>query len=153
AAAAAAAPAAAPAPAAAADIPDFNELSGDYSMKELEEVSGEWATNQELAPVPAAGGGAAGGGPAGEVGSEKDEFILEHQTEAEVFIKYGLIEKAIENLEAIIGRYPDEMESLRRLKDLYLETGNKAKAAERCVDLARIARAGGETQRALDLLA
>ncbi len=43
---------------------------------------------------------------------------------------FGITYEALDNLEAIVNHYPDEVESLRRLKDLYLETGNKPKAAD-----------------------
>ena len=146
-----AAPAPAEAPAGATDTSsgslDFEEISGvDYSMEELEEVSGEWSA--------AGQGERAGAGPAQDLeapdgeAEEKDEFIVEHTTEAEVFIKYGLVEKAVEHLEAIVSHYPDEVETLKRLKDLYVDMGDKGKAATRLVDLARSYRKQGDTARA-----
>lgn len=136
-------------PASAAPAVSQEDLASDLTMDEIEQLSGQDWDVSDLPPETSDAEPASGGG----VESERDEFIVEHQTEAEVFIKYGLVEKAIENLEAIVNRYPDETESLRRLKDLYLETGNKSKAAERCVDLARIAKAQGEISKAMDLLA
>jgi len=130
------------------EVPDLSDMTGDFTAEELQELSGEWnvadlapQTAVEPEPISAEGD------------SEKDEFIAEHLTEAEVFIKYGLVEKAIDNLETIVGRYSDHVESLQRLKDLYLENGDKTKAAERCVALAHIAKAGGDMELAMDLLA
>src|SRR5438132_1064854 len=44
-----------------------------------------------------------------EEGGEDLDFITEHLTEAEVFAKYGLAEKAIEHLRAVIERAPKHL--------------------------------------------
>ena len=59
------------------------------------------------------------------------DFITEHLTEAEVFAKYGLAEKAAEHLRAVLERSPKNLTAHERLFRILLEEGD--------VDGARIA--------------
>lgn len=57
---------------------------------------------------------------------EEDEdldFITEHLTEADVFAKYGLAEKAIEHLRAVITRIPRNLPAYDRLFRILLDEG------------------------------
>jgi len=49
------------------------------------------------------------------------DFITEHLTEAEVFAKYGLAEKAAENLRAVIDRAPKHLPAYDRLYRILLD--------------------------------
>ena len=49
--------------------------------------------------------------------AEDDEFISEHFTEAEVFVKYGLLDKAKEQLLAILSKHPKHVPSHAKLKE------------------------------------
>jgi len=51
------------------------------------------------------------------------DFITEHMTEAEVFAKYGLAEKAIEHLRNVLERVPNHLPAHERLFRLYLDEG------------------------------
>jgi pilus assembly protein FimV len=66
-------------------------------------------------------------GDAGESGDDLD-FITEHLTEAEVFAKYGLAEKAAEHLRAILERSPRNLTAHERLFRILLEEGDVAAA-------------------------
>ncbi|HUP48702.1 MAG TPA: tetratricopeptide repeat protein [Thermoanaerobaculia bacterium] len=57
-------------------------------------------------------------------GGEDIDFITEHLTEAEVFAKYGLAEKAIEHLRAVIERSPKHGPAYDRLFRIQLDEGN-----------------------------
>jgi tetratricopeptide (TPR) repeat protein len=82
-------------------------------------------------------------------GKEVDEdFLSEHLTEAEVFLKYGLAEKAREQLQAILDRYPEHVPSLKKMKDIYAEDGRKSDAAGICRRIAEVHRARGEEEAA-----
>ncbi len=59
----------------------------------------------------------------GESGDDLD-FITEHLTEAEVFAKYGLAEKAIEHLRAVIDRAPKHLPAFDRLFRVMLDEGD-----------------------------
>jgi tetratricopeptide (TPR) repeat protein len=60
---------------------------------------------------------------AGEAGDDLD-FVTEHLTEAEVFAKYGLAEKAAEHLRAIIDRAPKHVVAYERLYRILLDEGD-----------------------------
>ncbi|HEX7679577.1 MAG TPA: tetratricopeptide repeat protein [Thermoanaerobaculia bacterium] len=66
-----------------------------------------------------------------EEGGEDLDFITEHITEAEVFAKYGLAEKAAEHLRAIIERAPKHLAAHEKLYRILLEEAdiNSARAA------------------------
>ncbi|HEV8375970.1 MAG TPA: tetratricopeptide repeat protein [Candidatus Polarisedimenticolia bacterium] len=77
-----------------------------------------------------------------------EDFLNEHFTEAEVFLKYGLIEKAREQLQAILDRYPQHMPSLAKMKEVHVEEGRKSEAAGLCLRLAALHREKGEDEKA-----
>ena len=60
---------------------------------------------------------------AAEEGSEDLDFITEHLTEAEVFAKYGLAEKAAEHLRAVLDRAPKNLTAHERLFRILLDEG------------------------------
>jgi len=62
-----------------------------------------------------------------ESGEDLD-FITEHITEAEVFAKYGLAEKAAEHLRAVIERAPKHLAAHEKLYRILLEEGDVAGA-------------------------
>ncbi len=84
--------------------------------------------------------------------AEDDEFISEHFTEAEVFVKYGLLEKAKEQLLKILGRYPKHVMSHTKLKEIYYDEGDKEKAVEECLTLADLMKARNRGEEAQDFV-
>lgn len=64
-------------------------------------------------------------------GSDDLDFITEHLTEAEVFAKYGLAEKAAEHLRAVLERAPANLTAHERLFRILIEEGD--------MDAARVA--------------
>jgi tetratricopeptide (TPR) repeat protein len=72
--------------------------------------------------------------------SDDLDFITEHLTEAEVFAKYGLAEKAAEHLRAVLERAPKNVTAHERLYKILLDEGDvdAARAAAMAyVDLLR----------------
>ncbi|HYC58797.1 MAG TPA: tetratricopeptide repeat protein [Thermoanaerobaculia bacterium] len=63
---------------------------------------------------------------AADLGEASDDldFITEHLTEAEVFAKYGLAEKAAEHLRAVLERAPSNLQAHDRLFRILLEEGD-----------------------------
>ncbi|MCU1227538.1 MAG: hypothetical protein JWO97_422 [Acidobacteria bacterium] len=57
-------------------------------------------------------------------GGEDLDFITEHLTEAEVFAKYGLAEKAAEHLRAVIERAPKHIAAHEKLYRILLDEGD-----------------------------
>jgi tetratricopeptide (TPR) repeat protein len=61
-------------------------------------------------------------------GGDDLDFITEHLTEAEVFAKYGLAEKAAEHLRAVIDRAPKNLTAHERLYRILLDEADLAGA-------------------------
>ena len=70
------------------------------------------APEMEIAPLEA------------EQASDDLDFITEHLTEAEVFAKYGLAEKAAEHLRAVIDRAPKHVAAYDKLYRIQLDEGD-----------------------------
>ena len=84
----------------------------------------------------------------GTLTDEDKEFVDEHLAEGKVFRKYGLIDKAVDQFEAIVARFTDNVEARQELRDVYREKGLKEKAAEQCVVLAEVHRLKGDEEAA-----
>jgi tetratricopeptide (TPR) repeat protein len=81
-----------------------------------------------------------------------EEFISEHLTEAEVFVKYGLLAKAREQLQAILERYPKEMTAHQRLIEVHAGEGNTELAVRECLLLADLKKAEGRDAEVRELV-
>jgi tetratricopeptide (TPR) repeat protein len=105
-------------------------------------------------PVPMAGTPPAAPAPApglelsGPLSPDDQEFISEHLAEGRVFRKYGLSDKARDQLEAVLGRFPDNLEALQELVDLHREKGDKEAAAQRLRVMAEVHRLKGDAGKA-----
>lgn len=76
-----------------------------------------------------------------------DEAALKNLfTETEVYIKYGLISKAVEQLEQVLEKNPDHVQAHLRLKEIYQVEGLKSQAVEECLKLAAIYKKLGDTE-------
>src|SRR5438132_1484021 len=73
---------------------------------------------------PPVGEREAEGAPSAEEGGDDLDFITEHLTEAEVFAKYGLAEKAAEHLRAVIDRVPKHLAAHEKLFRILLDEGD-----------------------------
>jgi tetratricopeptide (TPR) repeat protein len=99
-------------------------------------------------PPPAAAPARAKLEPAGPLTDEDREFIDEHIAEGRVFRKYGLVAKAIDQFQAVIARYPDNLDARKELRDAYRDDGKPAQVAEQCLALAEIYRLKGDETNA-----
>jgi tetratricopeptide (TPR) repeat protein len=79
-----------------------------------------------------------------EAGDDLD-FITEHLTEAEVFAKYGLAEKAAEHLRAILERAPKNTTAHDRLYRILLEEGDIDAARASAQAYIAVLQQNGET--------
>ncbi|MCU0241530.1 MAG: tetratricopeptide repeat protein [Vicinamibacteria bacterium] len=84
----------------------------------------------------------------GPLSDEDKEFIDEHLAEGRVFRKYGLIDKAADQFEAIVARFPDNVEARQELREIYTEKGQMAQAHEHSMALAQIFQQRGEPDKA-----
>ena len=84
----------------------------------------------------------------GPLSTDDQEFISEHLAEGRVFRKYGLGDKAKDQFEAVLSRFPDNVEALQELADLHKEKGDTAAAALRLRVLAEVHKLKGESDKA-----
>lgn len=73
-------------------------------------------------------------------------------TEAEVYLKYGLSTKAIEQLQQILAMDPENESAHLQLKDLYKNEGPTEKAVDECFRLIEIYKKMGDSERGMALL-
>ncbi|HEX6158986.1 MAG TPA: tetratricopeptide repeat protein, partial [Thermoanaerobaculia bacterium] len=73
------------------------------------------------------------------------DFITEHLTEAEVFAKYGLAEKAAEHLRAVLERSPKNLTAHERLFRILLEEGDPNGARTAAQAYVAVLQERGET--------
>jgi len=104
--------------------------------------------------TPPAPGAPKAAGPAADrsLSREQKDFLNEHITEAEVFVKYGLYDKAIEPLQTVLDRFPGHLEAHQRLKGIYAEQGNRVRFIERCLAIADIHEREGRPAEAVAVL-
>ena len=84
----------------------------------------------------------------GPLSSDDQEFISEHLAEGRVFRKYGLGDKARDQFEAVLGRFPDNLEALQELVDLHREKGENEAAAQRMRVMAEVHALTGDADKA-----
>jgi len=92
--------------------------------------------------------------PAVEIAAEQEaaesgddlDFITEHLTEAEVFAKYGLAEKAAEHLRAIIDRSPKHLAAHEKLYRILLDEGDNEGARAAANQYVALLEEGGEAE-------
>jgi tetratricopeptide (TPR) repeat protein len=80
----------------------------------------------------------------GPLSDEEKEFIEEHLAEGKVFRKYGLVDKSVDQFEAVVARFPDNVEARQELKELFKEKGQTPKVVEQSLILAEILRLKGD---------
>ena len=79
---------------------------------------------------------------------EEDPAVNDAFTEADVLIKYGLASKAVEQLEGVAEKYPENVRVRVRLRDLYLEQGNLDKMVQHTLALSDIYSKQGKNDMA-----
>ncbi len=93
---------------------------------------------------------------AAEKGKEIDEktaaSIQEKLSEAQIFLKYGLVEKAITELKSIIKEVPDHIQAHQKLIGIYRSLDNKDKLVRQIIKLARVFKAQGDVDTAENLV-
>ena len=100
---------------------------------------------------PRRAGKAAGLELSGPLSADDQEFISEHLAEGRVFRKYGLGDKARDQFEAVLGRFPDNLDALQELVDLHREKGENEPAAQRLRVMAEVHRLRGVPDKATPL--
>jgi pilus assembly protein FimV len=83
---------------------------------------------------------------------KEDPAINEAFAEADVLVKYGLAVKAIEQLEALTSKYPENTLIRTRLGDLYFEQGDSDKAVKHALLAVALHTKNGREDQASALL-
>jgi tetratricopeptide (TPR) repeat protein len=73
-----------------------------------------------------------------EVTSEEDKSVPELLTEADIFVKYGMLNDAKTLLEKLRGMEPENADIHRKLKSVYQETGDIEQAVTECIVLSTL---------------
>ncbi|GEM_PF-6759171 len=73
--------------------------------------------------------------PSGDNEAENKAPFENALTEAEVYIQYGLIDKAIAQLKSLATSFPAELKPHLKLKEIYLQQGMMQEAIETCESL------------------
>ena len=107
---------------------------------------------EEPQPVPGAALPAGGGSVETAPMSPEDREIETLIVEAEIFARYGLTDKAVERLRALVRRRPDLLRARERLIDLMAESKNPALSPE-AEALADLYREQGRPQEAQAMMA
>ncbi len=84
----------------------------------------------------------------GPLSADDQEFISEHLAEGRVFRKYGLGDKARDQFESVLGRFPDNLEALQELVEIFKEKGDSAAAGQKLRVMAEVHRLKGEADKA-----
>ena len=129
------------------EVPEFDEIEEAVEVEDVEDLGEpEYETGltmpekpQQEYVEPAAAE------PAGDPSREAVSRLL---TETDVYIKYGLQNKALEHLNRIFQLDPNNIEAHEKLKDLYLAADEMEHAAQELLTLARLVSQLGQTEQA-----
>ncbi|HEY7697235.1 MAG TPA: tetratricopeptide repeat protein, partial [Vicinamibacteria bacterium] len=117
------------------DIPDFGAFNDDLS----EAVAGSFSDLSLDEPkAPAAPAAAIDLGDIVELTQEEEENIKEKLTEAEVFVRYGLVDKAIGQLVDVLESFRFHVETREKLIEIYKDQGMNREAGEQLMHLAQV---------------
>jgi tetratricopeptide (TPR) repeat protein len=103
-------------------------------------------------PPPPPSAPAASTGPSGSTtGSlaapgSPSERIQKILTETDVFIRYGLRDKALEHLRSVFAIEPDSVAAFEKMRDVHLGTGDREKAAEALGNIIQICTRRGDKE-------
>ncbi|MFQ5881295.1 MAG: tetratricopeptide repeat protein [Candidatus Methylomirabilales bacterium] len=88
----------------------------------------------------------------GVVDGAEDRLASEQMAEADIYVRYGLLEKAIQHLQEVLTYFPDHMPSRRKLQQLYRENGDTDAAVQEGLILLEIYQRQGADSEAAELL-
>jgi len=86
--------------------------------------------------------------PAVPLNKSDEEFAAGRLTQAEILTKYGLADKALEQVQEVIERFPGHVEALTRMTQLLQGCEDPKRLRDACVGLAFAERASGNHEAA-----
>ncbi|MGC8724269.1 MAG: tetratricopeptide repeat protein [Acidobacteriota bacterium] len=114
-----------------ADLPEAPAPSPPAEGEPIELEVEEPARVEKVSPKPA-------------LDAREAEIIREQLTEAEVFLKYGLTEKAIAELQSVLKKLPDHIHAHQKLIAIYKSKKHTAKAVRQILKLAQVFQGQGD---------
>ncbi|RMG02366.1 MAG: tetratricopeptide repeat protein [Nitrospirae bacterium] len=75
-----------------------------------------------------------------------EKTVEEKLTDADIFLRYGLVDEALDVLEKLKVEEPENMEVHRKLKNIYLERNDKEAAVTECLIMARLYERDGNLE-------
>ncbi|HEU5393308.1 MAG TPA: hypothetical protein VFV36_00765, partial [Candidatus Methylomirabilis sp.] len=81
-------------------------------------------------------------------GEEEDSQVSDHLAKAEVYLKYGLVDKAIEHLQQALSLSPRHLGARQRLKGIYLDRNLADQAVREGLSIASILVGQGQAAQA-----
>ena len=133
---------------------DVEETTSDLSFGLDESAALEFGLGGESGAATASADTSPAPQPVAEYEKTDEDlaFITEHMTEAEVFGKYGLLDRAIEHLNKVIERAPDHVPAYEKLFHTYLEEGQNEQAGEIGNRYIAVLRQQGDDSRAEEIV-
>ena len=132
-------------PQAIPETMDFGEtLQADFSKAPAARVRA--GLLDEEAPSAQAASGSKPGNEEQELDEETQKFIAQSLTDVDLFASYGLTQKAIGLLEAILRRAPLHTPTLEKLLDFVLGAGDDRRTAELAAQLEHIHNERGDSR-------
>ncbi len=81
-----------------------------------------------------------------DAGAEQKTFLADNLTEADVYLKYGHLDKAIAHLQKNLDKAPDHIETHERLLQVYVERGDIAEQVNTLLTLSTLYQAAGDLE-------
>ncbi len=130
------------------DLPALTDMPGMPGIEEAVSASfaSDLVTDERAAPVDAS--------PMAELGEvveltqEDEEHIKEKLTEADVFVRYGLVDKAIGQLLDVLESFRFHTEAREKLVEIYKDQGMNREAAEQMLQLSHVYHKLGQADAA-----
>jgi tetratricopeptide (TPR) repeat protein len=129
------------------EIPDFGSFGDDLSQA-VEGSFSDLSFDEPKAPAAAASFASIDLGDVVELTQEEEENIKEKLTEAEVFVRYGLVDKAIGQLVDVLESFRYHGETREKLIEIYKDQGMNREAGEQLMQLAQVYDRFGRSQEA-----
>jgi tetratricopeptide (TPR) repeat protein len=83
-----------------------------------------------------------------EAPEEEDTQVSDHLAKADVYLKYGLVDKAIEHLQQALSMSPKNLTARRRLQGIYLDRNLADQAVKEGLSIASILASQGDAKQA-----
>jgi len=130
------------------EIPDFGSFGDDLSQAVSDSFSDLSLEEPKAPPAAAASSSSIDLGDVVELTQEEEENIKEKLTEAEVFVRYGLVDKAISQLVDVLESFRYHGETREKLVEIYKDQGMNREAGEQLMHLAQVYDKFGRSQEA-----